>query len=54
MLICVDGHMFKVPGILVSSTDKIDRHDITEMFLKVALSATKPNQTININKKAQL
>ena len=27
------------PGILVSSTNKSDRHDITEILLKVALNA---------------
>jgi hypothetical protein len=27
---------------LVSSTNKTDRHDITEMLLKVALSTNKP------------
>ena len=29
----------------VSSTNKTDRHDITEILLKVALSTIKPNQT---------
>ena len=33
------------PGPLVSSTNKTDRHDITEILLKVALSTIKPNQT---------
>ena len=33
------------PGIRVSSTNKTDRHDITEILLKVALSTIKPNQT---------
>jgi hypothetical protein len=32
-------------GHPVSSTNKTDRHDITELLLKVALSTTKPNQT---------
>jgi hypothetical protein len=29
------------PDILVSSTNKTDRHDITEILLKVALSTTQ-------------
>jgi hypothetical protein len=29
----------------VSSTNKTDRHDITEILLKVALNTIKPNQT---------
>jgi endogenous inhibitor of DNA gyrase (YacG/DUF329 family) len=33
------------PGHPVSSTNKTDRHDITEILLKVALSTIK--QTIN-------
>ena len=38
------------PGTLVSSTNKTDRHDITEILLKIALSIIKPNQTvINVN-----
>jgi hypothetical protein len=39
------------PGIPVSSTNKIDRHDITEILLKVALNTlnlTKPNQPSNL------
>jgi hypothetical protein len=32
-------------GTPISSTDKIDRQDITEILLKVALSTIKPNQT---------
>jgi hypothetical protein len=32
-------------GTLVSSTNKTDHHDITEILLKVALNTTKPNQT---------
>ena len=35
------------PGTLVSSTNKVDRHDITEILLKVALNTI--NQT-NLNK----
>jgi len=34
------------PGPPVSSTNKTDRHDITEILLKVALNTIKPNQTI--------
>jgi hypothetical protein len=34
------------PGPPVSSTHKTDRHNITEILLKVALSTIKPNQTI--------
>jgi hypothetical protein len=29
----------------ISSTNKTDRHDITEILLKVALNTIKPNQT---------
>jgi hypothetical protein len=32
-------------GPPVSSTNKTDRHDITEILLKVALNTIKPNQT---------
>ena len=32
-------------GPLVSSINKTDRHNITEILLKVALSTIKPNQT---------
>jgi hypothetical protein len=35
---------FLSPGPPVSSTNKTDRHDITEKLLKVALNTTKPNQ----------
>ena len=33
------------PGTLISSTNKTDCHDITEILLKVVLSIIKPNQT---------
>jgi hypothetical protein len=33
-------------GTLVSSTNKIDRHDITEILLKVALSTKTPSTQI--------
>jgi hypothetical protein len=37
------------PGPLVSSTNKTDRHDITEMLLKVALNTTKQtNKSIDL------
>jgi hypothetical protein len=32
-------------GTLVSSTNKTDCHDITEILLKVALNTINPNQT---------
>ena len=31
------------PGNLVFSTNKFDRHDITELLLKVALNTINPN-----------
>ena len=37
------------PGTPVSSTNKTDRHDITEIVLNVALNTIKPNQTIIIS-----
>jgi hypothetical protein len=40
----VAGRWFS-PGTPVSSTNKTDRHDITKILLKVALSIIKPNQT---------
>jgi hypothetical protein len=42
----VTGQWFS-PGAQVSSTDKADRHDITEILLNVALNTIntiKPNQ----------
>jgi hypothetical protein len=39
---------FLSPGTLVSSTNKTDRHDTTEILVKVALNTinqTKPNQS---------
>ena len=33
------------PGTPVSSTNKTDHHNITEILLKVALNTIKPNQT---------
>jgi hypothetical protein len=33
------------PAISVSSTNKTDCHDITEILLKVALNAIKPTKT---------
>ena len=32
------------PGTPMSSTNKTDRHDITEILLKVALNTIKPTQ----------
>jgi hypothetical protein len=37
------------PGPLVSSTNKTDRHDITEILLKVALNTISPPQTLDVN-----
>jgi type II secretory pathway component HofQ len=38
------------PGILGSSTNRIDRHNITEILLKVVLNTiNQPNQTIYLN-----
>jgi hypothetical protein len=34
------------PGTPVSSTNKTDRQEITEILLKVALNTIKPNQTM--------
>ena len=39
------------PGILVSSTNKIDHHDVTEILLKVVLNTknqTKPTYTVHL------
>jgi hypothetical protein len=41
----VTGQWFS-PGPSVSSTNKTDHHDITEILLKVAVNTIKPNQTI--------
>jgi hypothetical protein len=35
------------PGTPASSTTKYGRHDITEMFLKVALKHQQSNKSIN-------
>ena len=37
------------PGPLVSSTNKTDCHDITEILLKVALNTIKPNPANHVN-----
>jgi hypothetical protein len=37
-----------LPGTPISSTNKTDRHDITEILLKVALNTIKPT---NCNEK---
>ena len=34
------------PSPLVSSTNKTDRHDITEISLKMALNTIKPTNTV--------
>jgi hypothetical protein len=39
----VAGQWFS-PGTLVSSTNKTDHHDITEILLKVTLNTTKTNK----------
>ena len=36
------------PGIPVSSTNKTDRHDITEKLLKVVLNTITPNPEIEL------
>jgi len=42
------------PGTSVSSTNKTDRHDITEILLKVALYTINPNPvTIYLNTLAK-
>jgi hypothetical protein len=46
------GRWFSL-GPPVSSTNKADRHDITEILLKVTLNTIKPNQTASINKCPQ-
>jgi hypothetical protein len=42
----VTGWWFS-PSPLVSSTNKTDRHDITEILLKVALNTIKPTEQRN-------
>jgi hypothetical protein len=37
---------YELASTLVSSTNKIDRHDITEILLQVALNTIKPNQPV--------
>jgi hypothetical protein len=36
-----------LPGTLVSSTNKTDRHNITEILLKVALNTINPNPKLS-------
>jgi hypothetical protein len=38
------GKSWLLPGTPASSTNKTDRHDITEILLKVVLNTIKPNQ----------
>jgi hypothetical protein len=42
----VTGRWFS-PGPPVSATNKTDRHDITEILLKVALNTIKQTKTYN-------
>jgi hypothetical protein len=42
--LCLTGQWFS-PGLPVSSTNKTDRRDITEILLKVALNTIKSNQS---------
>jgi hypothetical protein len=54
----VTGRWFS-PGPPVSSTNKTDHHDITEILLKAALDTIKPNQKrpqymmLNIHKNVE-
>jgi hypothetical protein len=41
-------------GRPVSSTNKTDRHDITEILLKVALNIIKPTKPTDYNKNQQI
>ena len=43
---CFRGRWFS-PGTSVSSTNKTDRHDMTEILLKVALNTIKTNKQTN-------
>jgi hypothetical protein len=45
MIMCSSSSVVFSLGLLVSSTNKTDRHDITEILLKNALTTIKPNQT---------
>ena len=40
------------PGTQVSSTNKTDSHDVTEIFLKVALSTKHPTKPTNLQAHA--
>ena len=42
---CSSSSVFFSLGLLVSSTNKTDRHDITEILLNDALTTIKPNET---------
>jgi len=42
------------PGTPVSSTSKTDRHDITEIVLKVALNTIAPAVLTLINQNGQI
>jgi hypothetical protein len=43
--------LYLSPGIPVSSTKKTDRHDITEILLKVVLNTITPTPTIEIREE---
>ena len=42
------------PGTPVSSTNKTDRHDITEILLKVALKYYNPNPSLDFTKHGDI
>ena len=45
MYILYEAFCVFTPGTPVSSTNKSDRHDISEVFLKVALNTINQSQT---------
>jgi hypothetical protein len=47
MLVTGAGQWFS-PSPTVSSTNKTDRHEITEILLKVALSTIEPTNKYNV------
>jgi hypothetical protein len=46
--VCIVTGLWFSPGTSVSSTDKTDRHDVTEILLKVALNTLK-NITLTLD-----
>jgi hypothetical protein len=46
--VCIVTGLWFSPGTPVSSTDKTDRHDVTEILLKVALNTLK-NITLTLD-----